>query len=120
MQSKINNDVQLGQSLNPLNDVVKTSSVGNSSDLQDVFTKVYTLKKLWDDRTIDFDLIRYLPGMAKILRQGQIYNAFPKKAYISPNWSDMKTFECNVILAANTAIYFNNMYLCILMQIKNT
>ena len=120
MQSKINNDVQLGQSLNPLNDVVKTSSVGNSSDLQDVFTKVYKLKKLWDDGTIDFDLIRYLPGMAKILRQGQIYNALPKKAYISPNWSDMKTFECNVILAANTAIYFNNMYLCILMQIKNT
>ena len=51
MQSKINKDVQLGQSLNPLNDVVKTSSVGNSSDLQDVFTKVDKLKKLWDDGT---------------------------------------------------------------------
>lgn len=71
-------------------------------------------------RNIDFDLIIYLPGMAKILRQGQIYNALPKKTYTSPNWSDMKTFEFNVILAANTAIYFNNMYLCIPMQIKKT
>ena len=30
MQRKINNDVQLGQSLNSLNDVVKVSSVDNS------------------------------------------------------------------------------------------
>ena len=73
MQSKI--DVHLGQSLNPLNDDVKVSSVDNSSDLQDVFTKIDKLKKLCDDGTMDFDLIKYLPGMAKISRQGQIYNS---------------------------------------------
>ena len=67
---------------------------------------------------MDFDLIRYLPGMAKISRQGQIYNTLPKRAYASPNWSDVKTFEFNFILAANTATKFKNMYLCITMQIK--
>ena len=46
MQSKINNNVRLGQPLNLLNDVVKVSSVDNSSDLQDVFTKIDKLKKL--------------------------------------------------------------------------
>ena len=74
MQSKINNDVQLGHPLNPLNGVTKVSSFDNSSDLQDVFTKFDKLKKLCYDETMDFDLIRYLPGMAKIIRQGQIYN----------------------------------------------
>ena len=49
MQSKINNDVHLGQSLNPLNDIVEISSVDNWSDLQDVFTKIDKLKKLWDN-----------------------------------------------------------------------
>ena len=59
--------------------------------------------------------------MAKILRQGKIYNALPKKAYASPNWSDMNTFEINLILAANTATNVKNMYLltiCIPMDIK--
>ena len=46
MQSKINKDVQLGQSLNPLNDVAKVSSVDNSFDLKDVFTKIDKLAKL--------------------------------------------------------------------------
>ena len=59
--------------------------------------------------------------MDKILRQGKIYNVLPKKAYASPNWSDMNTFEFNLILAANTATNVNNMYLltiCIPMDIK--
>ena len=46
MQSKINKDVHLGQSLNPFNDIAKVSSVDNSSDIQDVFTKIDKLKKL--------------------------------------------------------------------------
>ena len=59
MQSKINNDVQFGQSLNPLNDVVKVSSVFNSSDLKDTFTKTDKLCKLWKDGSMDFDLSRF-------------------------------------------------------------
>ena len=78
MQNKINNDVLLGQSLNPLSDVVKVLSVDNLSDLQDAFTKIDKLKKLWDDGTMDFDLISYLLGVAKISREGQIYNTLPK------------------------------------------
>ena len=46
MKSKINNNIQLGQSLNPLNDVVKVPSVDNSSDLKDIFTKIDKLGKL--------------------------------------------------------------------------
>ena len=44
----------------------------NTSDLKDVFTKIDKLKKLWDDGSMYIDLIRYLPGMAKISRLGQI------------------------------------------------
>ena len=117
MQSKINNDVQLGQSLNPLNDVVKVLSVVNFSNLKDVFMKIDKLGKLWKDGTMDFDLIRYLPGMAKISRQCQIYNALPKKAHVSPNYVDKKTLEYNFILVANTCRNFSNMYLCLPIQI---
>ena len=85
MRSKINNKVKFGQALNPLNDVAKVSSVDNSSDLKEVSTKTDRLKKLLDDGPIDFELIRYLPGMAKISRQGQIFSVLPQRAYASPN-----------------------------------
>ena len=94
-------------------------SVDKSSDLQDVFTKVDKIKKLWDNGTMDFDLIRYLSGVAKKSRQGQIYNALPKKAHASPNWLNKFTFEFNLILAANTVTNFNNMHICTSTQIKN-
>ena len=118
MQSKINNKGKFGQALNPLNDVAKVSSVDNSSDLKDVSTKTDRLKKLLDDGTMDFELIRYLPGMAKISRQGQIFSVLPQRAYASSNWLDLRTFEFNILLEANTAANFNNMHLCIPMQIK--
>ena len=105
MQSKSNN-VHLGQSINLLNEVVNVLSVDNSFDLQDVFAKIDKFEKIWDDRKMDFDLIRYLSGMAKISRQNQIYNALLKKAYASPTWPNMKSFEFNFILAANTTANF--------------
>ena len=105
MQSKSNN-VHLGQSINLLNEVVNVLSVDNSFDLQDVFAKIDKFEKIWDDRTMDFDLIRYLSGMAKISRQNQIYNALLKKAYAPPTWPNMKSFEFNFILAANTTANF--------------
>ena len=120
MQSRINNEVQFGQALNPLKNVAQVSSIDNTSDLQDVFTKIDKLKKLWDDRSMDYDLIRYLPGMAKISRQGQIYSVHPQRVYASPNWSDLKTFEFSMLLTADTATNFNNMHLCIPLQIKKS
>ena len=66
MESKINNVVQIGQALSPLKNVAKVSNIDKKSDLQDVFTKIDKLKKLWDDGSMDYEFIRYLPGMAKI------------------------------------------------------
>ena len=57
MQSKINNEVQFGQALNPLKKVVKVSSFDNTSDLQDVFTAIDMLKELWDNGSMDHDKI---------------------------------------------------------------
>ena len=83
MQGKINNKVQFGQALNPLKNVAKVSSIDNTLDLQDVFTNINEFKKLWDDGSVDYDLISYLPGMPKISRQGTIL-AYTYKEYMPP------------------------------------
>ena len=118
MQNKINKEIQFVQALNPLKNKAKVSRINNTSDLQNVFTKIHKLKKVWDDGIMEFDLIRYLPGMAKISRQGQICNIQPQRVYASPNWYDLRTFEFNVMLNCRYSNKFYNMHLNIALQTK--
>ena len=90
MQSKINNEIQLGQDLTPIKNAVKVASLDNTSDLLDVFTKIDKLKKLWDNGGMDYDVTRDLPSWEKVSRQGKIYSIHPKRVYGSPGWSDSK------------------------------
>ena len=64
MQREINNKVQPGENLNPLKDLPKVPAIDNTSDLKDVFQKVDKLSNLWEDGKMDYDLIRYLAGLA--------------------------------------------------------
>ena len=88
MQKEISNKVQLGENVNPLKDLLKVPANDNTSDLQDVFQKVDKFGNLWEDGKMDYNLIRYLPGLATVSRQGKICNIRPKKAYVSSNYTD--------------------------------
>ena len=48
MQREISNKIQLGETLNTLNNVSVVSSRDNTSNLKDVFEKVDKLGDLWD------------------------------------------------------------------------
>ena len=48
MQREISNKIQLGETLNTLNNVSVVSSRDNTSNLKDVFEKVDKLGYLWD------------------------------------------------------------------------
>ena len=68
MQREISNKIQLGETLNLLNDVSAVSSIENTSNLKDVFGKVDKLWDLWDKGTADASLIRYIPGLSNVSR----------------------------------------------------
>ena len=53
MQKEISSKFQLGETLNPLNDVSVVSSIDNTSNVKDVFGKVDKLGDLWDKGTTD-------------------------------------------------------------------
>ena len=59
---------QLGEYLNPLNDVSAVSSIDNTSNLKDVFGKVDKLGDLWERGQADASLIRYIPRLTNVLR----------------------------------------------------
>ena len=47
MQREISNKVQLGENLNPLEDIVKVPAIDNTSALKDVFKKVDKFGNSW-------------------------------------------------------------------------
>ena len=82
--------IQLEENLNPSKDLPKVSSIKNTSDLKEIFRKVDKLGNSWEDGKVDYNLIRYLPSLANVSRQGQIYSIILKKAYGSGNYMDKK------------------------------
>ena len=58
IQREISNKIQLGETLNPLNNVSGDLSIDNIFNLKDVFGKVDKLEDLWEIGTADESLIR--------------------------------------------------------------
>ena len=79
IKREISNKSQLGETLNPLNNISAVSSIDNPSNLKDVFGKVDKLGDLWETGTADASLIRYIPGLSNVSRQGKIFNIVLKK-----------------------------------------
>ena len=90
MQREISNKIQLGETLNLLNNVSAVSSIYNTSKLKDVFGRVNKLGDLWDRGQANASLIRYIPGLSNVLRQGKIFIMVPKKAYATSTYTDKK------------------------------
>ena len=59
-------------SLNPLKDTVGVTSVNFGTQFDGLVKKADNLEKFIEKGTAEGDLIRYLPGLAKPLYQGQL------------------------------------------------
>ena len=120
MQREIGDKIQLGDTLNPLNDASAVPAIDSTSNLKDIFGKIDKLGDLWDRGKADANLIRYLPGGGEVSRQGKIFNIVPKKAYASLAYTDKKTLEFTIELAANTYTNCNMMTLVVPIYFKKS
>ena len=66
IQREVSNRIQLGQDLNPLNDVSAVPSIDNQANVKDIFSKVDKLGELWDEGKPDESLARYLTRLRKL------------------------------------------------------
>ena len=65
-------------SLNPFKDVVSVTSVNFGTQFDGLVKKADNLEKFIKKGTAQGDLIRYLPGLAKPLYQGQLKGTIKK------------------------------------------
>ena len=64
-----------------------------SGDIDNLLTKLDKLADLYDSGKVDADILRYIPGMSKIMYQGQIDWIETKKTYASSTYTDMQMLE---------------------------
>ena len=119
MQRQIQNELHQAQALNPLKDMTKAESIDYSSDVKKMLNKVENLEKLYEAGKMDFNLLRYIPGLANTAYQEQIYYLQTKQKFASETYAQKNNVECEIILPTNEYTNFNNMHLFPPKKIKS-
>ena len=104
--------------LNPLKDAVGATSVDFGTQFDGLVKKAGNLEKFIDTGRGQAELIRYLPGLAKPLYQGQLKGTIQKKAYADDTYKDLKTAEFNIQLCLKKYMNFHNVHLVFPLKIK--
>ena len=118
MQQEIGNKYFPGANLNPLNDVSSVPSIDNTSSLDNAVKKVDLLGNLWEHGKTEVSLARYIPGITKPSRQGQITSIEEKKAYCDDTYNDKRNLEFVVKLSAGKYTNYSTMQLVLPVRFK--
>ena len=113
MQKAISDKIQLGKTLNPLNDYGGIPSINDEGTLEKLITKVDKVRGFVATGKADGDLSRYYPNIFPIMRQAQTVGEIPRKSYASVTYSDKKQFEFALDLTANTYSNYSTMEMCL-------
>ena len=100
-----------GENLNPLKDVSSVSSVDIYPTLESVSKKVDDLGKLWSKGEIEQSLVKYIPGLTKPARQGQIARIEDQIIYADQAYTDKKMLQFLLRLPTNSYTNFSTMEL---------
>ena len=113
MQKAISNKIQLGETLNPLDDYGGIPSINDGRTLENLIGKVDKAHSFMKTGKADGDLSRYFPNILPITRQSQIAGELPRKAYASVTYTDKKQLEFILDLTANTYSNFSTIKICL-------
>ena len=93
IQKAISNKIQLGDTLNPLDDYGGVPSINDEGTLENLIEKVDKARGFLKTGKADEDLSRYFPNILPVTRQQQIAGEIPSKAYASVMYTGKKQFE---------------------------
>ena len=105
-------------SLNPLKDAVGVTSIDYGAEYDGLVKKSDNLQNFIEKGEAQGNLVRYLPGLAKPLYQGQKRGTIEKKAYADDTYKDLRTAEFNIQLSSNQYMNFHNVHLVFPLKIK--
>ena len=101
-QKPIQNRIEFGQSLNPLDDYAGVPAINDDGNLQTLIDNVDKVSKFWKTGEADSDLIRYILNVLPVTRQNLIAGIDPRQAYATATYNDKKNLDFTINLAPNT------------------
>ena len=110
MQASVSEKVKLGQNLNPVDDATGVESIDYSASVDDLIGKVKKLKTLYEKGQIDTDVLRYVPGMNKIMYQGQLNYIDTKKSHASSTYTEYRYGTIRVCHRITSRYFFKFFY----------
>ena len=113
MQKAISDKIQLGKTLNPLNDYGGIPSINDEGTLENLITKVDKVCGFVATGKADGDLSRYYLNIFPITRQAQIVGKIPRKSYANFTYSDKKQFKFVLDLTATKYSNYSTMEMCL-------
>ena len=104
--------------LNPIDDAVGISTVDCTAEFDGLYKTVDKLEKFYETGSAPGNLIRYIPGLAKPIYQGQISVTVEKKAYVDDTYRDLKIATFNIQLSVIQYMNFHEVHLVFPLRIK--
>ena len=105
-------------SLNPLKDMAKVDKVDYSADFDNLFSKMDDFDKFFKTKKVH-NMLRYIPGLAKVGYQGQLHSTETKRKYADDTYKNKKVIKFNVQLMKGHYINFQNVHLCFPLKFKS-
>ena len=104
--------------LNPQKDATGVVSVDYTAQYNALSQKVDNLKNLLEKGTAESGMLKYLPGLAPPVYQGQLKGTNEKKAYADETYSGLKLAEFNIQLSNNEYMNFHDVHIVFPLKIK--
>ena len=116
MQRNMSNKIQLGDTLNPLQDYGGVPANDNEGNLENLYSKVDKIGAFWKTGKADEDLSRYTPNILPVMRQNQIAGTIRRKAFAFVTYSDKRILEFVLELTSNVYSNYSSMELVLPIQ----
>ena len=107
-------------SLNPLKNTAKVDEVHYSADFDNLYSKMDDFHKFFRTGKVSYNMLRYIPGLAKVGYQGQLYSTETKRRYTDDTYKNKKVMEFNIQLTEGHYTNFQNVHICFPLKVKLT
>ena len=104
--------------LNHLKYMVQLNKIDYTTDFDNLYSRMDDFDKFFRIRKISNNILKYIPGLTKIVYQGHLHSTETKRKYPDQFSKNKKVIKFNVYLTANHYTNFQNIHLCFPIKIK--
>ena len=119
MQRDISDKNTLGDTLNPLNDIRRSTAIDRTtSNYNDAKEKVQKIRDLINMGKYDADLVKYIPRLADLAIQGMLDDIDTRGKVAHPSYKDKEQLDFQILLPENYYVYPSNIHICFPIKFK--